>query len=68
VKKDMPSENENLRGIIERIACKYAALVEERIDKAQNGLTGTDLREIYDGVQMLGNITATLKRFSRMKM
>ena len=63
----MPTENENIGEIIERIACKYAILVEARIDNTQNGLTGTDLREIYDGIQMLGHITATLERFSRMK-
>ena len=63
----MLTEKEILRENIERIACKYATLVEERIDKTQNGLTGTDLREIYDAIQMLGHIIATLERFSRMK-
>jgi len=58
--------NNELKQTVERIAEKYAALVEKRIDNVQI-LTGTDLRDIYDGIQMLGHITATLERFSLMK-
>ena len=49
-----------------QIAGKYFDLVEKRIDNAE-GLTGSDLRDIYDGIQMMGHITATLERFSRME-
>lgn len=52
--------------VVEEIAFKYAKLVNERIDKVENGLTGEDLREVYDGIQMLGHITATMERLSRM--
>lgn len=57
---------EDFNAIVRRIAVKYAKLVEERIDAVQNGLTGEDLRDAYDGIQMLGNITATMERFSRI--
>lgn len=56
---------EELKEKVEKIAVKYADLVEKRIDSAEE-LTGTELRDIYDGIQMLGHITATLERFSRM--
>ena len=52
--------------VVDEIAFKYANLVNERIDKVENGLTGEDLREVYDGIQMLGHITATMERLSRM--
>ena len=52
--------------VVNGIAFKYAKLVDERIDKVENGLTGEDLREVYDGIQMLGHITATMERLSRM--
>ncbi len=52
--------------VVDEIAFKYAKLVNERIDKVENGLTGEDLREVYDGIQMLGHITATMERLSRM--
>lgn len=52
--------------VVDEIAFKYAKLVNERIDKVDNGLTGEDLREVYDGIQMLGHITATMERLSRM--
>ena len=57
---------EKLKETVENIAKKYAALVEKRIDKTQE-LAGTDLHEIYEGIQMLGHIVATLERFSRME-
>ena len=49
-----------------QIAGKYFDLVEKRIDSAEE-LTGSDLRDIYEGIQMMGHITATLERFSRME-
>ena len=52
--------------VVDEIALKYAKLVNERIDKVENGLTGEDLREVYDEIQMLGHITATMERLSRM--
>lgn len=58
---------EELRAKAEQIAGKYFALMEKRIDSAE-GLTGSDLRDIYDGIQMMGHITATLERFSRMEV
>lgn len=61
------TENENFKETVERIASKYVKLVEERIDNTQNGLSGQDLRDIYDGIQLLGNIMSTLERLSRMK-
>lgn len=54
-----------LRETVERVAEKYAGLVENRIDSAKE-LTGQDLHDIYEGIQMLGHIVATLERFSRM--
>lgn len=62
-KKD--TNNLKLKQTVESVAEKYAALVEKRIDET-NDLTGTDLRDIYDGIQMLSHIVATLERFSRM--
>lgn len=62
-KKD--TNNLKLKQTVESVAEKYAALVEKRIDET-NELTGTDLRDIYDGIQMLSHIVATLERFSRM--
>lgn len=59
-------EQSKLRSTVERVAEKYANLVEKRIDNAED-LTGTDLHDIYEGIQMLGHIVATLERFSRMK-
>lgn len=50
-----------------QIAGKYFDLVEKRIDSAEE-LTGSDLRDIYEGIQMMGHITATLERFSRMEV
>lgn len=58
--------NKEFYGTVQRIAVKYAKMVEKRIDNTQTGLRGTDLREIYDGIQMLGNITATLERLSHI--
>lgn len=58
----MAKENEELYKTVERIAEKYAKLVEERIDNVHDGLTGTDLRDVYDGIQMLGHVTTTLKK------
>lgn len=55
-----------LKETVEQISEKYAVLVEKRIDKADE-LTGTDLRDIYESIQMLGHIVATLERFSRME-
>jgi len=60
------SNIEKLENIVKNVAEKYAALVEKRIDNTQE-LTGTDLHDIYEGIQMLGHIVATLERFSRMK-
>ena len=57
-------ENE-LKETVERVAEKYASLVEKRIDRTED-LTGTDLHDIYEGIQMLGHVVATLERFSRM--
>lgn len=34
---------------MERVAEKYAQMVEKRIDNAEE-LTGTDLRDIYEGI------------------
>lgn len=62
-KKD--TNNLKLKQTVESVAEKYAALVEKRIDET-NELTGTDLHDIYDGIQMLSHIVATLERFSRM--
>lgn len=59
-------EQSEVRKTVERIAEKYADLVEQRIESTEE-LTGTDLRDIYDGIQMLGHIVATLERFSRMR-
>lgn len=59
-------DEKKLEEIVNEIALKYAKLVNERIDKAEKGLTGEDLREIYDGIQMLGHVTATMERLSRM--
>lgn len=56
----------NLQEKVVRIADKYADLVEQRIDGAES-LTGQDLRDVYDSIQMLGHITATLERFNKMK-
>ena len=55
-------ENEKLYETVERIAEKYAKLVDERIDNVHDGLTGTDLRDVYDGIQMLGHVITTLKK------
>ncbi len=52
---------------VAQIAGKYFDLVEKRIDSAEE-LTGNNVREIYDSIQMMGHITATLERFSRMKV
>ncbi len=62
----MEKGNVEFRETVERIAVKYAKAVEKRIDSVQGGLTGTDLRDVYDGIQMLGHIVATLERASRM--
>lgn len=51
--------------MVRRIAIKYAKLVEGRIDAVETSLTGTDLRDIYDAIQMLGHITATMDRLNR---
>lgn len=59
-------EQSNLRGTVERIAKKYADLVEQRIESAEE-LMGTDLDDIYKSIQMLAHITATLERLSRME-
>ncbi len=59
-------DEKKLEEIVNEIALKYAKLVNDRIDKAEKGLTGEDLREIYDGIQMLGHVTATMERLSRM--
>lgn len=56
---------EELRAKAEEIAKKYYDLVEKRIDSTEI-LTGGDLREIYEGIQMMGHIAATLERLSRM--
>lgn len=64
----MNKEKENLGVIVERIAAKYAKLVENRIDTVKGELTGIDLRDTYDGIQMLGHIVATMERFSRMEI
>ncbi len=60
-------DDKELKQTVGRIAGKYAALVEKRIDGVQV-LTGTDLKDIYDGIQMLGHITATLERFNRINI
>ena len=51
----------------ESIAAKYANMVEDRIDDVKNGLTGVDLKDVYECIQILGHIVATLERLSRMK-
>ncbi len=56
----------NLKEKALHIAEKYTDLVEKRVD-ATESLTGQDLRDIYDSIQMLGHITATLERFNNMK-
>ncbi|MCI9597881.1 MAG: hypothetical protein HFE75_11430 [Firmicutes bacterium] len=60
--------NKEFCAIVERVAVKYAKLVEKRIDSVNGELTGTELRDVYDGVQMLGNVTATLERLSRTEL
>lgn len=57
---------DKLEKTVKNVAEKYAELVEKRIDSTKE-LTGTDLHDIYEGIQMLGHIVATLERFSRMK-
>lgn len=47
------------------IAEKYADLVEKRIDAVES-LKGLEVRDVYDSIQMLGHITATMERFKRM--
>ena len=49
-----------------QIAGKYFDLVEKRIDSAEE-LMGSDLRDIYEGIQMVGHITTTLEKFSCME-
>lgn len=56
----------NFQEKVARIAEKYADLVEKRID-GTGSLAGQDLRDVYDSIQMLGHITATLERFSKMR-
>lgn len=63
---DIEMKKNEFMTVVDEIAFKYAKLVNERIDKVENGLTGEDLREVYDGIQMLGHITATMERLSRM--
>ena len=40
--------------------------MEKRIDSAEE-LMGSDLRDIYEGIQMVGHITTTLEKFSCME-
>ena len=63
---DIEMKKNEFMTVVDEIALKYAKLVNERIDKVENGLTGEDLREVYDEIQMLGHITATMERLSRM--
>lgn len=64
--KEVINNIDELEQGIVRISKKYMALVERRIDGADE-LTGENLRDIYDGIQMLGHIVATMERFSRME-
>ncbi len=57
-------ENKELEQALRRIAEKSAALVEGRIDDTME-LTGTALKDIYDGVHILGHVVATLERLNR---
>ena len=53
--------NKEFRETVERIAVKYAKEVEKRIDRMGNN----SLKNLYDEIQLLGNMAATLERLSR---
>ena len=59
-------EKEKFIKTVEKIALKYAELVEKRIDNAQE-LKGDDLSDIYNGIHMLTHTTAMLERLGRIK-
>ena len=55
-----------IREKIEEIAIKYAGLIEKRIDNTDT-LSGEDINDIYDGIQSLGHIIASMERLERME-
>lgn len=60
-------EDDNLITVINRIMVKYAGLVENQIDSAQSNFAEADLRDVYDGIRILGNIAVTLERHSNLE-
>lgn len=59
-------KNENILVKVTVIAEKYAGLVEKRIDDTEE-LSGQELRDIYDSIQTLGHIAATLERLNHIR-
>ncbi len=58
----------DLANFQKRVVCiaeKYADLVEKRIDTIKS-LNGLEVRDVYESIQILEQITATLERFKRM--
>lgn len=51
---------------IEDIAIKFAELIEKRIDNTDD-LSGKNVQDIYDGIQSLGHIVASMERLDHMK-
>lgn len=52
---------DNLTTVINRIMVKYAGLVESQIDSAQSNFAESDLRDVRDGIRILGKIAALEK-------
>ena len=57
---------EAIKQKVENLTIKYIDLVERRIDDTTE-IKEEDLRDIYDGMQMISHIVATLERLSRME-
>ncbi len=53
--------------IVERIADKYARLVEKHLDNMHNAIAGNDLEEIREDIRMLAHVTATMQRLFQME-
>lgn len=49
-----------------RIARKYMAMVEEKLDYSVS-YSVRDLREVYDGIQMMEHVAVALERFARLE-
>lgn len=49
-----------------RIARKYMDMLEGKLDYSVS-FSVRDLREVYDGIQTLGHIAASLERFARLE-